>query len=87
MDQEPETTGKDQEEPDSRDGTSENSTQDSGRGLGADGGVAVDVGREKANQDETADEQSFSEWKVHPRVTPRKDVALQVRKNGIVKVN
>lgn len=84
MDQKPETTRKDQEEPDSRDGTSKHSTQDSGQDLGAGGGAAVDVDRGKANQDESANEHSFSEWRVHPRVTPRKDTALQVKKTASI---
>lgn len=72
----------DQQDQGSTDGTSEDptaSSQGGRRGTRKGGGAAADVDQEEeTNQEETEDEQEFSEWRVHPRLTPRKDMALQV---------
>lgn len=51
-----------------------------GQGARKDEGDGTDIGGD------TDDEQTFSEWRVHPRVTPRKDMALQV-KSGLDNVS
>lgn len=43
----------------------------------ADTGLGTELqGKEEGEEED--DEHKFSEWKVHPRWTPRKDIALQV---------
>lgn len=45
----------------------------------ADTGLATELrGKHEEEGEEEDDEHKFSEWKVHPRWTPRKDIALQV---------
>lgn len=61
-------------------------SDDDGRGARKDERGPADVGVEKTNDEETEDGQTFSEWRVHPRVTPRKDIALQV-KSGLHNVS
>lgn len=50
-----------------------------GNGKGAEGITAPRVTDNEAGerQGET-EEEEFSEWRVHPRLTPRRDMALQV---------
>lgn len=75
--------GENQEEQESNDGTLEDPTalasfEDDRRGESKGGGATADVDRGATHQEETGDENEYSEWRVHPRVTPRKDIALQV---------
>eukprot|EP00752_Nemacystus_decipiens_P016546 g14788.t1 len=79
-DEKPKGTVDNQEEQGPTGGTSENPTASSEeyvRNARKGGRAAADVDREETKKG-TEDEQEFSEWRVHPRTTPRKDMALQV---------
>ncbi|CAM9417678.1 unnamed protein product [Scytosiphon promiscuus] len=55
------------------------SAEDHERGAKKDGRQGpTGTGAEAIKQGDTEDEFQFSEWKVHPRMSPRKDLALQV---------
>eukprot|EP00903_Cladosiphon_okamuranus_P007678 g7442.t1 len=71
-------TEENQDERGSADGTSEGSTASFEDNRRQGGAVAVDGDREATNQEETDEDHEFSEWRVPPRMTPRKAMALQV---------
>ncbi|CAM9674333.1 unnamed protein product, partial [Pylaiella littoralis] len=74
----PPTDDQDSTSETSQDPAAKTSSIDDGQGSRKDEGDATEVGGGTTIEAETEDEQTFSEWRVHPRVTPRKDIALQV---------